>query len=293
MVGGTSWEGTCAQLVRMYADDNCIITGRGPGCTAGAMGVPAVGIFPNATVTTPDSVMTSPDSTMYGNYLITSGATASLDVAAVHAYTQGASCCAQPETVITRYATAAAKTSAASFLGPIWSTEGGWGQAVSEPDIDQQAAFMTRYYLLGWSAGFKRLYWYSWDSLFGTLWTSGGGVTKAGIAYGQIYSFMVGAALTNPCSAAGTIYSCNFTKGGLSYLVMWDTDPAKVCSAGVCPTANQTVASQWLTWQDLTSISFPTPVLANQVPVGSKPILLQASVISRSAPVNSILMGGN
>lgn len=291
-VGGTSWEGTCAQLALLYSHANCIITGRGVGCTASAMGTPAVGLYPNAIVTTPDSVMTAPQSTQWGAYLLTSGALTNADVASVHAYTQGGSCCALPETVVTRYNTASGLLATAGGTQPIWSTEGGWGQVASEPDVDLQAAFVARYYLLGWNAGFKRLYWYSYDSLFGTLWTSGGGLTKAGVAYGQIYGWMVGSVLSTPCTAVSTVYSCVLTNATGDHLVMWDT--SQTCSGGVCTTANQNVASTWLAYQDMTTASVPVAVAAtHQVPIGAKPVIFQQSIVSHGAGVNPVILGMN
>lgn len=290
--GGTSWEGTNAQMVRMVQDANCILTGRGvitsqdnAACNAGNMGVAAVNVLPGVTVTTPDSVMTAPESTSWGTYLATAGAL-DPDIAAVHAYTQGGTCCAQPETVQDRYNTASTKLSAAGGARPIWSTEGGYGQqSPSEPDLDLQAAFVARYYLLGWSSGFKRMYWYAWDNpSWGTLWNPNGVnscndggsglgcLTKAGTSYGQTYNWMVGSSLSACGVLSGTVWSCALLRAGVSHLVLWDT--AQTCSGGVCTTANQTVSPTWTVYQDMTSVSSPIPIVSNLVPVGAKPVIL-------------------
>lgn len=222
-----AWEGTNAfastqpQLVRMAQDANCILTGRGTitsqgnaACTAGNMGVTAVGVLPGVTVTTPDAVMTAPDSTLWGQYIATTGALDSVDIAAVHAYTQGGGCCANGETVKTRFNTANTKMTAVSSTLHMWSTEGGYGQqSPAEPDLDLQAAFLARYYLVGWASGFQRLYWYAWDSpTFGTLWNPNGVnscndggsglgcITKAGTAYNTMYNWLVGQQMSTFCS---------------------------------------------------------------------------------------------
>jgi hypothetical protein len=77
------------------------------------------------------------------------------------------------------------------------------------------------------------------------------------------------------CSNAGTVYTCNFTKSGTSYEIIWDN--SQNCSAGTCTTANQTVGSQWTTYQDLAGDP-PTTIANHTVPVGIKPVLLAAGV---------------
>lgn len=295
-----AWRGTNAQLVRLAQDANCILTGRGTitsqrdaACSASNMGVAAVNVLPGVTVTTPDSMMTAAPATGWGAYVATNGALNSVDIAAVHAYVggpEGGGCCAVPETVVTRYSTALSLLTAAGGTQPIWSTEGSWGMnATLEPDLDLQAAFVVRYYLAGWSSGFQRLYWYDWDaSNVGTLWNpngvngcndggSGWGcITKAGIAYGQAYDWMVGATLSSPCAVlSGTVWSCTLAKDGTSHLVLWDT--SQTCSSGGCTTADQSVSSLWTYYQDMTSVSSPRPIVSNQVPVGAKPVILSIS----------------
>jgi len=221
-------------------------------------------------------------------------------VAAVHAYTQGGTCCAQPETVITRYNTAQTKLSAAGSSLPIWSTEGGYGQqAPSEPDLDLQAAFVARYYLLGWASGFKWLYWYAWDNpSWGTLWNangvngcSDGGsgtgcVTKAGTAYSQVYGWMAGNTMTGPCASSGTIWTCELTgPSGIKELAVWDS--AQTCSSGVCTTANHSFGSQYLRYQDLGGNSVAITDGNGTAPLGAKPLLLISNVSNRT-----IISGG-
>lgn len=279
----TSWEGTTAQLALLASDAYCILKGVGSNCTAAAMNVPAIGLLPTVTITTPDAVMTAPDNSIWGSYVATGGALTSADVAAVHAYTQNGSCCAAPETVMTRYNSARSLLTAAGRTHVLWSTEGGWGtSSPNEPDADLQAAFMARYYLLGWSTGFKRLYWYAYDNQsWGTLWnpngTSGcasasGCLTKAGIAYGQVYSWMVGNSLTAPCSNSGTVWTCGFTSPkGVATLAVWDS--SQTCSAGSCTYSTYTPGASFARYFDLTGNSYAT-VTGGVVQIGAKPILL-------------------
>ena len=288
-----SWEGTAAQLVFMAQTANCILTGRGviiaqgnAACNASNMGVPGVGVLASAQITTPDAMMTLPDSTTWGNYLTTPGAVNAADLAAVHAYTQNGSCCALGETVATRYSTAAARMSVAGGKQRIWSTEGSWGYSTpNDPDPDLQAAFVARYYLMGWSAGFQRLYWYAYDNpSFGTLWNKNGVngcndggsglgcLTKAGQAYQQVYSWIVGATISTPCSLSGTVYTCGFTLStGPAELAVWDTSQS--CSGGSCTTSTYTYDPQYTTYYTLAN-GTTTALSGGTVQIGAKPILL-------------------
>ena len=97
---------------------------------------------------------------------------------------------------------------------PLWDTEGSWGDtnssAITDPDL--QAAFVARDYLLHWSNGITRFYWYAWDGeTFGAL-GPGNGTHATASAYQEVYSWMVGARMVGPCSMnGGTIYSATYT----------------------------------------------------------------------------------
>ena len=64
---------------------------------------------------------------------------------------------------------------------PVWDTEAGWGENSWLSDPDLQAAFLAKFYLLHWSAGVERFYWYAYDNdKWGTLWDAKNGLHKAG-----------------------------------------------------------------------------------------------------------------
>jgi hypothetical protein len=116
-------------------------------------------------------------------------------------------------------------------------------------------------------------YWYCWDSTtWGTLW--GGTVNKAGIAYSQVYKWMTGATMPEPCSVDGTVYTCSLNRAaGYRSLAVWDA--SKTCTAGGgCPTSNYTVPESFIQSRDLSGKV--TSVQPGQVVlIGSKPILLE------------------
>ena len=151
---------------------------------------------------------------------------------------------------------------------PLWDTEGAWSGVTDQdfPNADQQAAFLARYYLLHWSEGLTRLYWYAWDnSRWGTLWRDGTGTSKAGLALQQIENWMIGATLTGRITPSGTVWSGTFVRSDSArVLVVWDTSGSSIYNA----------PSQYAQYRDLNGNTHP--IMNNQVPIGIKPVLLEA-----------------
>jgi len=109
---------------------------------------------------------------------------------------------------------------------PIWDTEGGWGKNDQLPDPGDQAAFVARWYLIQFSSGIARAYWYQWDNPdWGTLWREGAGPTPAGAAYEQIYNWLSDVTAVAPCHALphSTLWICDLQKGNAPYRVAWST----------------------------------------------------------------------
>jgi hypothetical protein len=97
---------------------------------------------------------------------------------------------------------------------PIWDMEASWTANSYLPSDYQRMAFLSRSYILRLFNGVRRFYWYSWDNtVFGTLWSSSSGVRPAGIAYGQVSKWLVGAALGS-CSVSSSVWTCNISRGG-------------------------------------------------------------------------------
>ena len=91
---------------------------------------------------------------------------------------------------------------------PMFMTEGSWGN-FNVTDPDTEAAWLGRYYLLqaglraSTNLGFAA--WFCWaDTAFGwgDLETATGAPNKAGAAYGQVYQWLVGASMPEPCTEA-------------------------------------------------------------------------------------------
>ena len=108
---------------------------------------------------------------------------------------------------------------------PVWDTEAGWGQNPWLPDPDLQAAFLAKFYLLHWSAGIERFYWYAYDNeTWGTLWDAKNGLHKAGIAYREIHRWLQGATMTVPCASNQALWTCTLVReNGYRALILWST----------------------------------------------------------------------
>jgi len=246
------WKGTFAQLARMTGDAGTIIKN----------------IDPAARIVSPGPV--TGDYTFMSQFLNAGGA-ATVDVLAFHGYvSKGRS----PESVLSDISgirKAAAESGVSSK--PVWDTEGSWGRNVNLPDPDEQAAFLARYYLLRQGVGIARFWWYAWDDTSeGTLW-SPSGIHPAGVAYQQVYNWIVGATSGGPCSRAGTVWSCALTRApGYRASAVWDA--SRTCSAGVCSTSTYVVPAGYVKYRDLTGqTTLVTP--GSPIAIGAKPILLE------------------
>lgn len=251
------WTGTTAQTLTMCTDMYNIVKANSS----------------SALVTTPAPVnftTTSDAVNWMASYLQAGGGNVA-DVIAFHGYFGPPLTPITPETITSIVQTIdGALTSVASKQ--VWNTEMGYRDS-DLPDPDMEAAFVARVYLLQWSNGISRFYWFQYGATnIGTL-TSGSAENEAGTAYGVVLSWMVGSTLTSPCSANGNVWTCNFkTASGAQTQAVWDASQS--CSNGVCSTSNYTPSSTYTTYIDLsgksTSISS-----GSTVPIGAKPILLQ------------------
>lgn len=84
---------------------------------------------------------------------------------------------------------------------PLWNTESGWSSPKTFSDPEEAAAYVARAHILNWVAGIERFYWYAWDN---TNWvtlhlteTDSTTVTPAGIAYGEIQRWFIGAKIVS------------------------------------------------------------------------------------------------
>jgi hypothetical protein len=238
-------------------------------------------------VLSPSAQASGTDVNTLGAYLSTPGASGATDVVASHNYTYGSGCCASAEAIAVQWLglRAALPADAAGF--PVWSTEGSWGDtATKEPDPDMQSAYVARVHLLGWSLGYKRMYWYAWGNSWGRLWSqsgvnrctdqgSGAGCTSpAAQAYANVYSWMVGNTMTGPCTAAGSVYSCQLTRpDGSKTLAVWDASMS--CVSGFCSRSIYYFPAGYSSYVDLANVRHN--LRGRSMWIGAKPVLLLSS----------------
>jgi len=167
---------------------------------------------------------------------------------------------------------------------PMLETEGSWGSA--NLDSATQSAWLARYILL--QAGLRAPLnlqmagWFGWaDPNNGNLADSSMQPTTAGVAFGQLYNWLVGATITKPCSGvANGTWTCSFTRpGGYVAQAVWNT----------LGYLNYTPGLSYIQYRDLTG---KTTAIAPDafIDVGPQPILLEGtSAGTGTAPIISLI----
>jgi hypothetical protein len=173
------------------------------------------------------------------------------DVVAYHFYVApvtGSTTPRIPEDMLPYINAVSAKMKQAGVQKPLWSTESGWyvlnddqnpeaapwylGKGV-EPDLG--AAYLARTYILGWTAGLDRIYWYCWRHGYMGLTQYGGGDKAPGIAFATIQRWLVGAQLNSCDRNKDGNWLCQLKRAdGSSGVISWteassaqlDIDPA-------------------------------------------------------------------
>src|SRR5271165_2544828 len=260
------WRGTIAQLMRMDSDASTIIRS----------------IDSSAVILSPSGgILAANELQWWGQFLAAGGGNVA-DVIAFHGYIQRPGSHPVPETLITVLNNFRTNYLDPNGQGskPEFDTEGSWGVAscCNFTDLDLQAGFVARFVLMHWLEQTKRFYWYQWDSTTGTLWlpskdfTGKGTLLKPGIAYRQIYNWMVGFNVNQSCTTTGTVWACDLSgSGGYLGRIVWDT--SKTCKNGVCTYSNYTFDPKYT--QYATLYGKVQKLNGSTVPIGYLPILLQ------------------
>jgi polysaccharide biosynthesis protein PslG len=155
---------------------------------------------------------------------------------------------------------------------PIWDTEAGWGENPWLPDPDLQAAFLAKFYLLHWSAGVGRFYWYGYDNhAWGTLWNAKSGLQKAGTAYREVHQWLQGATMMEPCILDRAVWACNLIReNGYRAKVIWT-------SAKAAEVSSMPVSEEYRQYRDLDGNS--KKIANGSVPISYKPILVETATV--------------
>jgi len=122
---------------------------------------------------------------------------------------------------------------------PLWNTEAGWfianRQNVVKPTLsgikskvltdDEAVAYIARSYIIAWTMGIERFYWYAWDNHeMGLVEPDNRSPKSAVQAYKNIQSWLIGSKLTDCTSSADGTWVCSATgsDGSRSWIV-WNT----------------------------------------------------------------------
>lgn len=151
---------------------------------------------------------------------------------------------------------------------PIWDTESSWRDDTNLPTTSEQGAWLARHFLLEQSIGIQRTFWYAYDTpLWGTLWSSAGGLNMAGYAYEEVAKWMTGATVSQSCAAEvsdQTTFVCSYTRSnGYVAEAVWNTQGTKTYS----------VPSQYGQYHDLSGNVHA--VSGGEVEISTAPILLE------------------
>ncbi|HYH00987.1 MAG TPA: endo-1,4-beta-xylanase [Terriglobales bacterium] len=229
-------------------------------------------IDPGATIVSPSG------NPSYMDQYWAAGGTRGIDVVSVHGYpfsSVGGSGPAIPETLYSQRAQPIQSIMARFGLSgkPVWDTEGSWGNkafaaTIRNPDV--QAAFVARFYLLHWSNGMSRAYWYAWDNnSWGLLWTPSSRELKPAKAYRQTYNWMVGATMRESCkwtgvSAYDAVYTCTLTRpNGYLAQAVWNVARSSI----------YTIPPGFVRYRTLDGNTYS--ITGSTVTIGPKPILLE------------------
>jgi uncharacterized protein (TIGR03437 family) len=172
---------------------------------------------------------------------------------------------------------------------PIFQTEGSWGN-MTITDPDTQVEWVARYNLL--QAGLRSTLnlqmaaWFTWGTPsfgWGDLATESLEPTAAGIAYNQVFNWVAGASISQPCSgAANGTWTCTLTRtGGYVAQAVWNAQGSIAYNPG----------AGYTQYRDLAGNTTPIPV-SGSVTIGPKPILVEGTA-SGSTPTPVITLVAN
>ena len=190
------------------------------------------------------------------------------DIMAFHGYLAPG---AEAESIIRTITEFKAVFAGAQQTKPVWDTEASWGKDDDLSDPGRQAAFLAKFYLLHWSAGVERFYWYAYDNrLWGTLWDDKNGPHKAGAAYREVHQWLQGATMPTPCALRGYVWTCNLAREkGYRAIVLW-TAPE-----GSAPTPTVSMSAEFRDYRDLDGRLHR--IEGTAVPISSVPILVETA----------------
>jgi len=150
---------------------------------------------------------------------------------------------------------------------PLWNTEAGWlGPDMLPPQVG--AAYLARAYILNWTSGVTRFYWYAWENHHGTqielTQQDNASLTPAGKAFAVVETWMMGGVLTG-CAIDRNVWTCNLQRSSGSTHILWS--PSGDTSVDV--------PASWHAKEAVFLDETRRNVLDNRVSIGVAPELIQ------------------
>jgi len=155
---------------------------------------------------------------------------------------------------------------------PLWDTEIGWDFNYHLPKSYDQAAFVSRIYVLHWLYGVNRAYWDMYDGSSGTLYN--GHLTPAGQAYVVMSNWMVGSSMDSCAQYSNGTWACHLVRSnGHNAWILWNVNG----SNSFAPVAAWGLHAQFDLYGGTRSIS-PT----TSVPIAPLPVMVEGGVAERA-----------
>ena len=218
-------------------------------------------IDPNALIVSPAGT-TAGGASMLASFLAGGGG-AYVDVIACHGYGYNAD-----ENVVTTLMSYINVMSTYNVSAkPLWDTESSWNGTTNAGTSAGRAAYLAKSYLLHASLGLSRFYWYGYDSsvTWGGLTATSGPTSPEVLAYHEVRRWMVGAALSSQCAAAGGVWTCSLSRSdGYLARVLWNPNF----------TSSYTVPVGYTQYRDLSG-GITSVAAGNSISISNAPILLE------------------
>jgi polysaccharide biosynthesis protein PslG len=110
---------------------------------------------------------------------------------------------------------------------PLWNTEIEWTLPKNFDTDEEAAAWLARTYIVNWWLGIQREYFYAWDNrVYVTLWTVNANfqANAAGVAYGTVQRWLVGAVMQSCSSDADGTWTCALERNDKPFWIVWNVN---------------------------------------------------------------------
>jgi hypothetical protein len=152
---------------------------------------------------------------------------------------------------------------------PLWDTETGWLQPSRFETEELTAGYLARSYILAWSAGVQRFYWYAWDNgpPLQMIDRDSQTLKPAGKAFGIIQTWLVGARMDECKQDTNRTWTCQLNRNGQRQWIVWNPDGSR----------NFAVPNQWSVQTVTPLLGEASPVSGVSLDIGPMPVLLRSA----------------